>query len=120
MSNDDAESGAPQKVIKSPDWRLVYSNTFGLVFGDNDVRITIGVDQDPLKSGTDILEQMAVVMTPRTAKLLVHTLSAVIANYEAVNGPIGLPQDRLEKVDLDLKQQNEANQKKIEAAKAKK
>jgi hypothetical protein len=119
MSNN-SESEAPQKIIKSPDWRLVYSNTFGIMFGDNDVRLTISVDQDLQKPGTEVLEQLAVIMTPRTAKILAHTLSAVVANFEAVNGPISLPQDRLEKLDAALQEQQDSIQKKIESSKGKK
>jgi hypothetical protein len=120
MSNDP-ESLSPQKIIKSNDWRVVYANTFGLVFGDNDVRITLALDQDPQKPGTELLEQVAVMMTPRTAKILAHTLSFVIANYEVAHGVISMPQEIIDKLNAGLQQHNETNKKTMmELAKEKK
>jgi hypothetical protein len=95
------QTPAPQQaptVVRSPLWRVIYGNSVNIQFGDNDVRIGIGLDQNPNMPGQSTLEEAAIILTPRTAKLLAHALGTIIANFEAANGPISIPQAKIENV----------------------
>ena len=86
-------------VTRSPSWRVIYTNAMGLAFGDNDVRIAFGFDQDIGKPGQQVLEEAVVVMTPRQAKILSHSLNVIISNFEAANGPIPVPLEKIQQID---------------------
>ncbi len=110
MSTDSASTSAgaigPQLTItRSSYWRIMYTNIVGLGFGENECRLTIGFDQDLSKPGTNVLEESVVVMPHKAAKMLMFTLNAVIANWEAVNGPIPLQADRIEEIERQIKLQ---------------
>jgi hypothetical protein len=60
-----------------------------------------------------VLEEAVVVMTLRQAKMLSHSLNVIISNFEAVNGPIPVPLDKLQKIDADVGAQTEANKKSV-------
>ena len=98
----------PLNVTRSPNWRVIYTNGIGLGFGENEVRLNIGFDQNPTKPNTDILEEAVVVMNHRAAKMLVYTLGAVISSFEALNGPIALPVEKLREIDNAIKAQAQA------------
>jgi len=84
----------------------------GVAFGDNDVRLMCGFDQDITKPGQEVLEEAILVMTPRQAKMLSYSLSVVISNFEAANGPIPIPADKFQKLNAEISAQAEANRKK--------
>jgi hypothetical protein len=104
---------APVTVTRSAFWRVIFTNAINLAFGDNDVRITCGFDQDLTKPGQQILEEAVLVMTPGHAKLLSHSLNVVIAQFEAANGPIPVPPDKLRKLEEDVSAQAEASRQKL-------
>src|SRR5437868_3079939 len=108
MSIDEIE-GEPKKVTRSPTWQVVYSNVTGLKFGDNDAQIIFGLDQDIAKPGTDVLEQVTVVMTPRSLKILAHLLSIVIENFESNVGPIPVSAEKLKTISDSVKKQGLRN-----------
>ena len=105
-------------MTRSPHWRVIYTNGIGLGFGDNEVRLNIGFDQNPTKPNTDVLEEAVVVMTHRAAKMLAYTLGAVISNFEAINGPITLPADRVRDIENAIKTQTAAGHAAIASAAA--
>jgi hypothetical protein len=112
MSTDESS-----KITQSPHWRIIYSNIIGIGFGDNDVRLNCGFDLNISKPGSDVVEEALLVMTPRTAKMLAYTLNAVVANFEALNGLIAVPADRLQKVDEAIRAQSAENKKKQDIGK---
>jgi len=99
-------------VTRSPSWRIIYTNAMGVAFGDNDVRLVCGFDQDITKPGQQVLEEAILVMTPRQAKILSYSLNTIISNFEATNGPIPVPVDKIQKLDAEIGAQAEANRKK--------
>jgi hypothetical protein len=103
---------APVTVTRSAFWRVIFTNAINLGFGDNDVRITFGFDQDLTKPGQHILEEAVVVMALRNVKLLSHSLNLVISQFEAANGPIPVPLDKLQRLDAEISAQAEANRQK--------
>jgi len=76
-----------QKISRSSQWRVIFSNIIGIVFSD-EFRLHVGFDQDRSQPGTDVLEEAIVVMSPRSAKFLSHTLAAAVSRYEEINGSI--------------------------------
>jgi hypothetical protein len=100
------------KVTRSPSWRIIYTNILGIGFGDNDVRLMCGFDQDLGNPGQQVIEEAIVVMTPRQAKMLSHSLNSVISNFEAANGPIPVPADKIKKIDDEISAQADARRKK--------
>lgn len=78
---------------RSNDFRYIFANAFGLRFSDNDVTLTFGIHEggDP----EDMLEEVAVVMTPRTMKIIVNNISNVIEKFEADVGEIQIPSSKM-------------------------
>jgi|HubBroStandDraft_6_1064221.scaffolds.fasta_scaffold548936_2 hypothetical protein len=91
----------PQKITKSSQWRIVFSNIAGIQFSD-EFRLHVGFDQDRARPGTDVLEEALIVMSPRSAKFLSHTLSAAISKYEEINGPITGLDEMIKQADAAL------------------
>ena len=93
----------PTKLTtRSPNWRVIYTNIVGIGFGSNDMRLMCGFDQDLAHPGSDVLEEAVVVMSPQSAKLLAHSLTAVLGAFELANGPIPLPGDKIAKIDAEI------------------
>lgn len=110
-SSEDPSSTSlvqPASIIRAPDWRVVYCNAIGLGWGDSEARLNIGFDQDLAKSGTSVREELLVVMPHRAAKILAHSLGAIISAYEAANGPIPIPGDKLQEIDKAIQAQASA------------
>ena len=69
---------------QSPTLPVVYANGFGFALGDNDFRLTFGVSD--AGNPAHIVENVAVFMTHKSLKLLAHSLTAMITNYEQSTG----------------------------------
>ncbi len=78
---------------RSKDFRRVYINAFGVRVGDNDVTLTLGMHEggDP----KDMLEEVAVVMTPRMLKIIVNNLDNALKVLESSFGEISVPSGKL-------------------------
>jgi hypothetical protein len=96
-------------IQRSPDWKVVYCNVLGIGWGDAEARLNIGFDMDLSKPGSQVREELVVVMPHRALKLLVHSLNAIIANFEAVNGAIPIPSERLQEIDSQIREQTSRN-----------
>ena len=99
------EEEQSQKVTKSSQWRIIFSNITGIAFSD-EFRLHVGFDQDRARPGTDVLEEALIVMSPRSAKLLSYTLSRVISNYEEINGPITGVDESIKQADAVLSEKS--------------
>jgi|SRR5215471_7599991 len=106
MSAETTPQTMSQQIIRSSQWRVIYTNATALGFGENDVRLTLWFDLDLAKPGSSILEEAIVAMPLKAAKMLAYTLNAVIARWEAVNGPIPIPAEKFQEVDNQLKTQS--------------
>ena len=78
---------------RSKDFRYVFINAYGLRFSDNDVTLTLGMHEggDP----KDMMEEVAVVMTPRTLKIIMNNIQNVITRFESDVGEIPVPPGKL-------------------------
>ena len=78
---------------RSKDFRYVFVNAFGVRLGDNDVTLTLGMTEggDP----EDMLEEVAVVMTPRTLKIILNNLGNAFKALESQIGEIPVPPGKL-------------------------
>lgn len=92
-------------VTRSPNWHIAYCNVVGLGWAETEARLMVGFDMDPMKPSSNVREELMVVMPHRAAKMLAHTLGLIINNYEALNGPIPIPADKLAEVENVIKAQ---------------
>ena len=78
---------------RSKDFRYVFVNAFGLRLGDNDVTLTLGMHEggDP----EDMLEEVGVIMTPRSLKIILNSLGNALKAYESQLGEISVPPGKL-------------------------
>ena len=78
---------------RSKDFRYVFVNAFGMRLGDNDVTLTFGMHEggDP----KDMLEEVAVIMTPRTLKIILNNLGNALKAFESKIGEIPVPPGKL-------------------------
>ena len=78
---------------RSKDFRYVFANTFAVRLGDNDLTITFGMAEG--KDPEDMLEEVAVVMTPRTLKIILNNLGNAFEAFESQIGEISVPPGKL-------------------------
>lgn len=85
----------------SPFHRIVFTNQFEMKFGDNDVSIGFCVDvgREGMETGT---REVTVMMTPRSAKMLAHALNAAIRALETAQGPIPMPEGKLDALEKSM------------------
>ena len=95
-----------QKISRSSQWRIIFTNIVGINFSD-EFRLHFGFDQDRSHPGTDVLEEAILVMSPRSAKYLSHTLAAAVSSYEEIHGPITGLDESIKKPDAVLSERSE-------------
>ena len=78
---------------RSKDFRYVFINAFGARVGDNDLTLTLGLHEggDP----KDMLEEVAIVMTPKTLKIILNNLGNALKGFESQFGEIPVPPEKL-------------------------
>ena len=81
-----------KKVDK--DFRIVFANAFRLRVGDNDCSVTFVVETDD-PDGQYQTDQMQILLTPRSLKLLNFGITKVIEKFETSLGPIHVPEEKL-------------------------
>lgn len=86
-------------------WRVIYSNIVGVGWGELEARLNLAFDEDLGRPAVKVREELVVAMPHRTAKMLAHALSAIVANYEAHNGVIPIPGEKLQEIDSAVKAQ---------------
>ena len=77
---------------RSKDFRYVYANAFALRLGDNDVTLILGMSEGG--ASEEILEEVAVVMTPRTLKIILNNLGNALKSFESHVGEIPVPPEK--------------------------
>ncbi len=90
-------NGNPRsKNTRSKDFRYVYANGIGMQFGDNDVTLVFGVKEDPTDIEEKMMEEVAIFLTPSTAKALSMSLAAIIEQAEKSGGKIPIDQSKMD------------------------
>src|SRR4051812_35086045 len=87
---------------RAKDFRYVFASTFGARASDNDIAVVVGIDEGDTP-GEIIEEQVGIIMTPRSAKLLHHILGQVLDRIEKATGDISIAPDKLEQISRDLR-----------------
>ena len=82
-----------------------YCNILGIGWAESEARLSIAFDEDISKPGAKVREELVVVMPHRAAKMLAQSLSWIISNYEANNGPIPVPADKMQEIEVEIKAQ---------------
>ena len=78
---------------RSKDFRYVYANSFGVRLGDNDLTLTFGMHEGG--EPEDMMEEVALVMTPRTLKIMLNNLNNALQALESKIGEIPVPSGKL-------------------------
>ncbi|MEY9886349.1 hypothetical protein [Bradyrhizobium sp. USDA 329] len=106
-STDEAAATfvSEKNIERAPDWKVVYCNILGIGWGEVEARLNVAFDLDLSKPGTAVREELVVVMPHRAAKILAHSLTSIIANYEAANGPIPFPVEKMQEIDSSIREQ---------------
>ena len=87
------------QVQLSPHFRVIYANLFELRVTDNEVTLGLSCNPDTYGPGVPAMREAAVVITLRSLKVLAHSLSAVVANFEAEHGAIPVTEAKLAEID---------------------
>jgi hypothetical protein len=97
-------TSAEKKKILSKDFRTIAVSTIGANANDNLIQVMLGLeilDADTMQDG--LMEEVRLVMTPRTLKMVQMTLTNLVQRLESVLGeiPVGPPPPvQLEKKEL--------------------
>ena len=81
------------KNTKARDFRVCYANAVGIQFSGNDMILKFGVMHNVGDEGAGLEEQVAVGMSPSTAKALMYSLQQILAHYETTN-KVTIPMSR--------------------------
>ena len=88
---------------RSDDFRYVYSNSFGLVFSGGEATIKFGFVEDPTSPTDSVREEVAVVLTHVSLKVLAFSLTKTIEAYEASNKvTIPLEKSKIEELERTI------------------
>jgi hypothetical protein len=101
VSTDEPKAPAPKKRIVSKEFRTVVVSTISGGASENLVQLTFGLEvPDPDANEDFIMEEVRLVMTPRTLKMTQRVLTNLLETLEGVLGeiPAGpIPSTRVEK-----------------------
>ncbi len=82
---------------RAADFRYIFANVLGMSFSDNEAKLVFGVEEAGGPEAS--LEQVGIVMTHRTLKLLGRLINETVTHYENRTGTtIYLDETRVEKV----------------------
>jgi hypothetical protein len=102
----------PIQMVRNKDFRVAFSNTFRFRASPNDIGITFGyATQVPAVGGGErniLQDEVEVVLTPTTLKLLKIALDDNVEAIEKAIGTIQLPQEMLEAIAEQKAKANEA------------
>jgi len=78
---------------QSKDFRYVFANAFRVRIADNDITLTLGMHEggDP----ENMFEEVAVVMTPKTLKIILNNLRLGLEALESQIGEIVVPAEKI-------------------------
>lgn len=71
-----------EKNQKSKDFRYIYANGIVTQFGGNDVTLIFGIKENQSALDNSMNEEVGVIMTPTTAKMLAISLTKLIEGFE--------------------------------------
>ncbi len=72
---------------RTPDFRYIFANTIGFAFTDNESRIIFAISEDMEKTES-ATEQVGVILTHKTLKLLGMLINETIEHYERTTGTV--------------------------------
>jgi Protein of unknown function (DUF3467) len=112
------------RLVRSLSFRTAYANTFRLRIGAQELSVTFGYQNEvPGPTGSPqhiIQDEVEIVFTPLTFKLLAHGLQDAVQNYEKAIGEIVFPAPLVEALkaiaEQQARQMEEASEKKEPSA----
>jgi hypothetical protein len=83
------------------DFRIVFANAFRVRVGDNDCSLTFIVETDD-SEGQHHSDQVQIVLTPRTLKIINFGVEKALERLEALTGTIHVPEEKLRALEAAL------------------
>lgn len=81
------------KIVRSREFRVIYSNAFRMRVGDNDIGMVIGYATNlPTEERPVVQDEAEIVVTPRQLKYMSRMIARAVHDIEAVIGEIALPE----------------------------
>jgi hypothetical protein len=87
-----------RRVLRSKDYHEVFANAWRIRLGDNDCSVIFCLESTDESGKSVIIDQVQVVMTPKSLKILNILLSAGIASLEKILGTIPVPKEMEERL----------------------
>ena len=102
---------------RSPNFRYIYANGVALNFNGNECILKFGMKDDPNTPDESMYEEVAIVLSPATAKLIGTLLVKVIAAAEVLSGnAIVIDQTKIASIDEAIERANTENKRRLEEA----
>jgi hypothetical protein len=90
------------KTVRGRDYRTVFANGVRFRVGDNDAAMTFLIETDD-ETGTVVHEdQVQVIVTPKTLKVLHMVMTHGISELERLMGPIDLGAEKISEIEKSL------------------
>lgn len=81
------------EIVRSKDFRVIYSNAFRMRVGENDIGMVIGYATNlPTEERPVVQDEAEIVVTPRQLKYMSRMIERAVQDIEAVFGEIALPE----------------------------
>ena len=96
MSTETKKSD--KTTVRANDYKIIFVNAFRMRASQNDVALTMAIDMENEQGEPIIKEEIRAMITPRSAKVLMLLLQAVVADIEKKFGPIELPPGKAEEI----------------------
>jgi hypothetical protein len=88
----------------SPQYRIIFANSFELVITDNEFSLGLCVGGETLGQPGSRYREATVMLTPRSAKVLATLLQGSIERFEQESGPIMLAEGKLENIQQSIRE----------------
>jgi hypothetical protein len=116
MPEDTKDAPKAARLLRAPNFKNAYSNTFRIRIGDNDISIAFGYQTEVLDQ-VILQDEVEVVLTPRTFKVLALAIGPILEDIEKQMGTIAVPQEIIDGVNASLKETRDAAAKQAEQSK---
>src|ERR1700730_10762841 len=88
----------PPRIIRAKEYRTIYTNTFRVRIGDNDVGLIIGYQTQAPNDQMLVQDEAEIVVTPRQLKFMAQMFGRVVEDIESVIGEVVLPEQMKEDI----------------------
>jgi hypothetical protein len=85
---------AAKRSVRSAQHKFVAADTFGFRIGDNGAQITFGLESADAENKEYIQQEVTIVLTLRSLKVLQLLATTIVEGYEKTVAPIPIPAEK--------------------------